>query len=405
MKLTNREKKLLTFLAILLFGFVYYQFVYTPQAERITQKSNELAVLNKKANILKEQVISDKALEEKYKVINSKDLLASARFFPFMMQEKIITILDDMINETGLKVSSISFSKPEIGEIQNERNIEEQPSTLLSETVGAYFGENSTIATSTEIYNTNTSEEKPKIEKMNATINFEGSYDQLTDFIKEIEDFDKKILIESISLAGEKERGEDVLGNMILNFYAIPKMQIEEEYFKWEYEAEYGKNNLFIPIDGYNPLKTTVNEITKKKNDYDFLMTVKPISSDLPTVFLGKSMDTQMKTYIYADNPNFEDVEFQIIQEKDHYYYKYKTSAESYPEDYQTKKAPFTPKGKQTTLNIITHKRNSDEDHSGVNLFLINQSDLKLNVQIKYDDPKKTRVNVMKKVGDISVRR
>lgn len=412
MKMTNREKKLLFILFIVAFGAIYYQFVYLTQQEKIAQKQEELTILNEKINIEKGKIDPNNELEQAYKVINSKDAQVSERFFPFIMQEKLITLLDGMITQTGLEVSSISFSKAEIAEIKKEKEKKEQTSTLLQELVNAYLGratQNNQASQGEE------NEEDPtpvQIKKMSATVNFEGTYEQLTDFIKIIEGHSKKILIENIVLAGRDESGEQIAGNMLLNFYAVPKIQVDEEYYKWDYKGKYGRDNPFEPFAGYeyptNDLSqknsktksSTNNKVQQKK--YDFYIGVHPISADIPSVIIGKANDPQAKTYVYADNAEIENVEFRLLQKEDKYYYKYKTQSESYPQDYEASMIEFTPNGRDAVLSIISSKRKDDQDTNGMNLLIVNESDLQLKVDVAYDDPTRPRV-MIKREGKVVV--
>lgn len=114
-------------------------------------------------------------------------------------------------------------------------------------------------------------------------------------------------------------------------------------------------------------------------------------------------MDKLGRSYVYADNQNFENVEFQIVQVDKKYYYKYKTQAEAYPKDYDNDMIEFDPHGTTVNLNIISNKRNSAEDTSGINLSLINKTNLKLNVNVDYEDTKNPRVKVVNKLGSVKV--
>lgn len=163
-------------------------------------------------------------------------------------------------------------------------------------------------------------------------------------------------------------------------------------------------NNSNIPVQGSNLDSATNNaENVPAQMQYDFFMTVKPITSDLPTVIIGRSQDPERKTYIYADNPGFEDAEIQLIKESGKYYYRYKNKTQSSPRNYEGDMISFQPAGSILGLSVVSSVRKGDNDGSGVNLSIINKTDLKLNVKIDYDDVKKPRVNIVNKVGDIYI--
>lgn len=244
---------------------------------------------------------------------------------------------------------------------------------------------------------------------MTATISYKGKYKDLITFLEHIETYEKKILINNISISKSKKNNTDedgivteensITGSIALDFYSVPKIhEQDEEYLKWDFDNGYGKGNPFVPFSGYHEY----NENNRVINN-DFIMTVKPISSDLPTVIMGRAMDKLGRSYVYADNQNFEDVEFQLIQVDKKYYYKYKTQGESYPKDYENNMIEFDPHGTAVNIKIISNKRNSEEDTSGINLSLINKTNLKLNVNIDYEDDKNPRVKVVNKLGNVKV--
>ncbi|WP_432665234.1 hypothetical protein R9X47_03075 [Wukongibacter baidiensis] len=416
MKLTKREKILLLSLGVLILIVGYYKFILAPQLVRIKELKAEVEDYSKKAQKAKIAVSPNNKIHKDFKIMNSKIIYGSQRLFPRIIQEKYITIIDEMAEKANIKVSSIGFTNEEINRIETRKMEDGNQMYHLKQLVEEYHGEFNVSSNSEKDSgeksnenkeNSNSSEEdlKTQLETMTATINFEGKYENIIAFIKSVEALDKKIIVKNLSLSNPEEG--PMVGNILLDFYAVRKLKPsdqDESYLKWDIEDEYGRENPFNPFSGY--VGTDNNDSkTASRERYDFIMTVKPITSDLPTIIIGKTKDTAMRSYVYADNPSFEDVEFQILQEGDKYYYKYKTKSDSYPEDYDGNRVEFKPNGKELKLNIISHERNSKDDNSGVNMALINKSNLRLSVKIDYDDSKKSRVNILKKIGNISVKR
>ncbi|MBF8982640.1 hypothetical protein IZY60_03715 [Lutibacter sp. B2] len=408
MKLTKREQKLIIFLGIVVFIFVYYQFVLNPQMNRIHQLKEQIATLGGKVDYKKVKIKSYEKVEKDYKIANIKNNYATKRFFPFIKQEKSITILNDMIDKTGLEVSNIAFSKTEISEIEKREQEKEEENYPLRTLVTSYYKKNSNSDKKEKVEEQ--AENKEQVEKMSVNISFTSEYDTMMSFIKEIESFDKKLLIKNVTLASNDENL--MTGNIMLDFYALPKFHIEdEEYFKWDHEAEYGRKDPFIPFDGYeyptddimqNNKKeegsTNTNKILKKR--YDFYIGVHPITADIPSIIIGQANDPQAKTYVYADNPNIENVEFQLLKKDNKYYYKYKTQQENYPQNYENSMIEFEPNEKEVILFIVSSKRKDDNDNSGINLSITNNSDLQLKVRVEHDDPNRPRV-IIKKEGKV----
>ena len=131
-------------------------------------------------------------------------------------------------------------------------------------------------------------------------------------------------------------------------------------------------------------------------------MNVKPYNSDLPTVTLGKTNDSQRETYVYADNPLFEDVEIYFSKIDGKYFYKYRTTRDRYPKDFN-EWIEFKPLHNSINIIIYTHKRNSENDMSGVNIALYNETDKHVFLRITGDDQYRPRVNVVGKSGLVDV--
>ncbi len=410
MKLSIREKIMLIVLGLMLIIGGYYKFILSPQLTKLDNMKQE--VIDKKAEVERVKLeISEKSpVHKNFKIINAKIKSMTKPLFPSINQEKIIVILDDMLEKSNLEGNSISFSEIDVNEIDVKKEEEKDKDYLIKNLSEEYKGNKKVKKDEESNENQeNTDENKKETEKMTATISYKGKYKDLIIFLEQIETYDKKILVSNISISKAKENNTDeygivteensITGSIALDFYSVPKIhKQDEEYLKWDFDNGYGKDDPFVPFSGYSEYNKN-NEVVNN----DFIMTVKPISSDLPTVIMGRAMDKLGRSYVYADNQNFENVEFQIVQVDKKYYYKYKTQAEAYPKDYDNDMIEFDPHGTTVNLNIISNKRNSAEDTSGINLSLINKTNLKLNVNVDYEDTKNPRVKVVNKLGSVKV--
>jgi type IV pilus assembly protein PilO len=254
------------------------------------------------------------------------------------------------------------------------------------------------------------------LEHMAISLVVEGSYDQILNLLRKIEYFNKKILIGSLNLISN---GSDLIsGTITLDIYAIPKLQIkDDEYFTWKSLFEYGKENPFEPFGSYVPYKINngsslpsneegaESDSTAPKKVYDFRAIIKPISSDLPAFIIGDAKERNNKSYLYADNPNNENVEFNVFEKDSKYYYRYKTSNNSYPKDYDNELVEFIPYNNTIEVSIDSQYRNDNTDVNGINITIINNTDLAINVDIKNDDSKRPRVNISKVQGNVKINR
>ncbi len=419
-KLSKREKILLGLLGIVIIVFSYYKFIIIPSFNEINILKEKIQKYKSEYEEMGVDISSLDNLDNNYKVLNVKITMLENGLFSGIIQEKIIEILDEMLNNSGLDGKSIVFSDIAKDSVFQEKNSEDNEINITEELVNQYFGILSdTLEKESESDSTKKDEEinqenkDIKVDKMTVTIDFEGTYAELMNFIYELENYSKKIIINEIKINSNYE--ENILqGNIALDFFAIKKLHtIDEEYGKWDYDNEYGRENPFHTYTGYQSSKgfssNTIDNINTNNNGNknvlkeDFIMTVKPITADIPTIIIGNAKDREMKTYVYADNEKYEKVTFEIFEENNKYFYRYKTEKDSYPQDYENDRSSFKPDGNEVNLIISSYPRNGIDDKNGADLTLINNTDLKLNVSIEREDPKEERVRVQHKEGVVII--
>ena len=64
----------------------------------------------------------------------------------------------------------------------------------------------------------------------------------------------------------------------------------------------------------------------------------------------------------------------------------------------------FSPESSSINLTIVSNKRNGKDDLNGMNITLINKTDLRLEVNIKNDDPSFSRITYQNLVGDVVIK-
>lgn len=403
-KISKREKILLIILGVLLVLTVLYEFIFTPLIHKIndlqSQADNYETSVN---NEVRDKVLVN-SLQENVKILNSKIISNCKDFFPYIKQYEIIVIINDMVEKSRIQCSNISFSEPSM-ETLNKKNVANNEDTnYLQDLIDQYKNINKeTTAKAKDTATENTSgETSPKVEKISVNLSISGDFGSINKFIDEIKGYSRRIIIKDISLSN----GDGVLnGSMNLEIYAIPMIiDQDDDYLEWTPNGDYGKDNPFggNVLGGVGTIQDSNGDESEKK--YDFAMSVRPVSSDLPTIMLGKSNDRKKETYVYADNKEVDKVEIHLKEESGKYYYKYKTSRDTYPKDYNTY-ASFEPKGEEVSMVIYSYNRNSEKDVSGANIDVYNDTNLKFTIDIKGDDKKRPRVQVVKRTGEIVVNR
>lgn len=397
MKLTEREKKLIIVLIILIATIVYYRFILQPPL-------NKLKILNEtkndkrlKAEQIKSQIKLKEKVNDEYKILGYKINNISSRYFSEINQENIILIIDNVLKQSGIRESSISFSDISIKDLNSDEETDNEETTLheLAREINNDVLELEKESDKDTEKNIN---ENSQVEGMTAVINYEGSYNQLLKFISLIEHNEKKIVINMINAV----MNEGVLqGSIILEFHAIPSLiNANEEKYNWDFYNNYGKYNPFSIISDLS--ESTTKEENLVRTQSDFIMIVKPLSSDLPALTLGKNKDRIGETSIYADNSGIEDINIYFLEKDGKLYYKYKSEKYSYPKDFN-KWVEFIPYSDNINIKVYSEKRNSLEDVSGVNMIINNDTNYKVVVTIANDDIERPRVHIQKEKGKIEV--
>lgn len=417
MKISKREKIMLSSLGIVLVGAIYYQFVYSKQ----TQKVEALEIQRNEVEAKYNEVIDTiRSLEQKQDRINSMNStldVKASKYYSYIIQENLILDLNSMLLDSEL-TGDLSFTELEVKNVESSivSNIMKQNSSIhqlveryenaensTQEVINSNIDEDVNLDTSTNENNVqNESAENQEdsseitVEQMSATLTYKGTFSQLKTFINKIEKNTKKIVITNCSITTDAD--EKVSGSMNLEFYAIPNLgDIKSYYENWDISELSGKE---IP---FNSMNTSVgfSGTSNADSKSDFIIEVNPESSDLPTVTIGKSNDSQRSTYIEADNVGIETIEITLKNEGNKYYYTYRTSKNLYPGE--NKVAEFKPNSENINIDINSEPRLNSNDKSGIKLTIKNNTNKKINVNINSDDKERPRVTVAGEGSNISV--
>lgn len=421
MKISKKEKFLLGLLGIIFINVVYYQFVFTPQAEKVSERRAERDEKEKEYNDVMNMINNLQAKKLEVKVLNSNILDKSKGFYPVLLQEKIIIELDTLLQSSGLK-GNISFSPIEVAPVEKFIATEavKGESTLqaiVDEYSGKASGEgnNGQAANNTEEAATessadtedtsgetqsqkNTETTKVTTEQFKVAINFTGAYEGLKGFLDLIANGSRDIAVTNIAITPTS--ASDISGTMNLEFYAVPKIgDGDAEYLKWTLENTYGKDSPFSE----GAASGTIEELSENADVRDFAMMLRASSSELPTLTIGKTRDSLRETYLYSDKTKVEDVQIQFVEANGLLYYKYNTSDSFYPKTNTELGKEFTPISKDIVLEISSESRLGSSDNSGVKLKVINNTTKVVNVIIKSDDGTNPRVNVLSEGNTVNV--
>lgn len=433
MKVSKKEKYLLGILGTVLVSVLYYQFVYTPQVEKLNAKKTELSDVEKRYSDVMETVNNIEKRKTDVKVLNSAVIEGSREFYPAMLQEKIILELDALLEESGLN-GNIAFSPIEVASVKELTSTEAEKSKSSFESiVDSYNNISSDNATdiitdntttdngqtvSENTDNTQVEQNNPQdtitdtsttvdntsatVEQLKLAINFSGTYEALKKFVELVENYDKKVIITNTSITPTSD--EEVSGVMNLEFFAIPKLsESEMSYLIWSLDNTYGKDTPFSVAAATGAYSSTVEEASTEVKANDFVMMLRSPSSELPTLTIGKANDTSRASYLYSDKPQVEETTIEFNEENGSLYYKYNTADSVYPSNSSGFGNEFTANSKEIVVEVSSEARVGDDDNSGIKLNVVNNTNRKVQVIIKSDDTSKPRINVSSAGNTVTV--
>jgi type IV pilus assembly protein PilO len=350
----------------------------------------------------------------------------------------LITVLDEKFKAVGLNPKEVSFAKTlragsavkNAGAAKNASAVKKAGDAKTPDLTAlrqSYVSVGKPIDAAVN-------QEIPEIFRMHeltASFNIEAEYQKLMNLIAAFEKDKYKIILNNINM-GTKE-GTAFNGSFSVSFISVPKLfeDGDKGYLDWLLKYNSNKYNPFAVSANLNPGETAPKPVVETplpeptptptptptpkptaptpappapSKTSDFAITLRPISSDIPTVLVGKVNDKGAGAYVYADNTDFENVEIQILEKDGKLYYRYKTTSDSYPANYSDMTL-FTPKSTGIIIEVLSTKRTGSEDKSGINLTVINKSNKKVTVSIKNDDTSRSRVKISSTSGSVTVRR
>ncbi len=377
MKINKREKFLLGLLILAVLGYIFYNFVYTTNEEKIAELEAELEVKNQQVEELMAAVEGEEDLNVKFKELNFEISDMSKIYLPDLEQEKLIVFIDEKLEEFDIDTSNIGFNDDSIISFDSQQESQTQAYRYrLEELRDIYYNVERPEA-----------EEQPESrtassENYKFNINFTSDYYDLLDFINEMQNNQFEVTLSNLNLAVGEENLMN--GAMTMDIFSIPKLH-EHDFMNWVWTdyIESGRSNPFYESDVQRDQYFTT--------EYDFVMNVKPISSDLPTVTLGEEDDITRNSYVYADSNTIEEVDIEVMEENGVYYYRYKTSMYSYPENYE-EWVEFEPENDYISMQITSEERTGSDDTSGAILNIVNDTDVIFYVNVVGEDVANPRI-------------
>ncbi|ABR49600.1 hypothetical protein Amet_3472 [Alkaliphilus metalliredigens QYMF] len=241
MILNKREK----ILAFLLMGTVllgsYYKFLIVPQVEALGQLRIDKELKQQGYITMNQSFQSEINIDEDFKNLNSDFLDIAKNYFGELEQEDTILILNEFLLYETIKIPEINFTQPRNEIIQGEED------------------------------NENTYLDSASIEVTSIQFNYQTNYEGLISFLKEIGEYDKKIIVNSLNITNDMNGL--LSGNMTIDFYAVPqvskyfpkKPSVLTYFSTDDIEAENQPN----PFDGFYLIERESEEVYLEYDEYN----------------------------------------------------------------------------------------------------------------------------------------
>lgn len=375
--MTDKEKKLLLSLGLILVVVLYYFTLYKPIEAKRKNLLNEFNQLDSQLTVYQMEYLNKDNLLEQIK--EKEDFIAEVeKELPAdLTQEMIIYVMKDI--ET--QIESLSIPNYSIG----------------TKTLVASDGQTIDPNTSAVVFSDN-------LISVPVTLEVNLNYADYKKLLTMIRDYPQKLSITQMNVSSDLTENT-VNTSFLMNFYGL--MSEGRTYTPIDYFGEpiQKADSIFRPYAGYGlDFVTGMEEalvVTAEADD--IVMTLSPIISDRSTTILEAEGDDSGTTQVYSDNAGDESVEIVFNQVGSKYYYKYKTGDRQYPSDYGTG-VLFEP-GKVINLKVYSSLRNDEEDLSTASLVLVNNTDLVVDIQVDSDDPERPRLNVKTTSGEYTINR
>ena len=264
MKITTREKIMIIILVFVILIAMSYYFMFSPQLARIQSLKLEQSEYMLKVQEVKSQINIIDQMEANITELENGVLEKSLPYFPEIIQEKLIVIIDGIAKKTGINLKNIGFGaaalvNPPVPAKQSAveyplKNIvndyisitQENPESNSGSGSSGSINKNPAVSAPSVTTASKAAENLPQLESMGVTLQVEGSYEQWASLIKEIEALNRTIVIKNLTITSSSTENNKISSNIQIDIFALPKLQQQDaEYLQWPYSGGYGKANPF----------------------------------------------------------------------------------------------------------------------------------------------------------------
>lgn len=369
--LTAREFILLALLIIAIEGYFIISYILVPAYDSYVSATDDLAMRKEVLAELKQDFVRKSAMEEEIKKAEEKLAVIQEQLPPYVSQEEVIFFLEDVSYLSGLTIQSIAF-----------HDTDELPLTVLPpEGTGekVYTGAAPT----------------PVIVEQKIGINFMGNYQQLYDFLDNVESSFRKVCMKSMTM---QKNNEGLLnGVLTLSFTSYWDDHEGRKPYVMVPTPTPGKASLFDEYTGYSTSAQAPVEVQRPAAKPDFYITLNS--------YLNNSAKIFMMNYYKSGSEAIEDkneivnARMTLNEVNGQYTFSYSLGAYDIVED-----SPTEIKDGKIRMEVLVQPRQSDQDRVGLVLDITNNTSVPFEITVKGDDPSNPRFITGQTSGSVVVR-
>lgn len=387
--LTKSEMTLITIFIILGGLYLSDKYVFASKKEEISTVQEKLDIRTQYYNALLADYNKMDELKLKLEDLKNRLLGLKVKIKSFISQEDIILSLDGIAKDSKLSLKNMSLSNLETMTFKefSEKmfNFGTKDENKQQSNSQNQNNENKVPSTTPE---GTPLEEEDLIFMKTVQLDFEGSVQNVYDFLQRIENKLDKIIVTDITLTELTKNNTKMLSGSISLGYLGYAMPDDKDKYKLEVPASESKPNLFHEGGWSN------DNINKDTNYSNFMLTL-PANKDEGVTF-GETYNEASKLYA-ASRGTTIDAKFKIQKKDDKYTYYYGLDKVN-----TTLENELVLKDDKIILLVKSHKAN--ENLTKINLSIENLTDKKLEVKIIDDDSTNPLINVKERKGDITVK-
>ena len=369
--LTAREFILLALLIIAIEGYFIISYILVPAYDSYVSATDDLAMRKEVLAELKQDFVRKSAMEEEIKKAEEKLAVIQEQLPPYVSQEEVIFFLEDVSYLSGLTIQSIAF-----------HDTDELPLTVLPpEGTGekVYTGAAPT----------------PVIVEQKIGINFMGNYQQLYDFLDNVESSFRKVCMKSMTM---QKNNEGLLnGVLTLSFTSYWDDHEGRKPYVMVPTPTPGKASLFDEYTGYSTSAQAPVEVQKPAAKPDFYITLNSLLNNSAKIFMMNYYKSGSEAI--EDKNEIVNARMTLNEVNGQYTFSYSLGAYDIVED-----SPTEIKDGKIRMEVLVQPRQSDQDRVGLVLDITNNTSVPFEITVKGDDPSNPRFITGQTSGSVVVR-